>query len=494
MCGIAEKHLFIFLLYMFTGIRFISFFLVCAVSIQTAFTQTQSQAKLPSLFNKEPAGGQNDEDIIAFLKQKTFVKIFTGKHKVFVGEPLMATYKFYVASDLNDRPVVSKQPEFSGCSVKELNFDQGPEFEQLNGESFSVYTIRKVQLTPLQEGRFSLGKAFVNNMVQVFNPNDIAKVKKFNITVSNNDMEVEVQSLPEKDKPANFYGITGVFGIAARAAENKIPAGENGHLLVTIKGAGNLDAIVQPEINWPKNVQHFEGKDSQHVNQDNFPISGDRIFDIPFIGRNEGNIIIPPIQFSYFNTDLKKYETVQTDSIPVVFTKSLSKKDIYTNIVNYDISNRKYLWIVGAIAITVALLGFISYKRNKKIAAQKKTVMSSTAAPVFTPPQPQVKVKYKTDFERHLNDLQAITENKAFFTKAKSLLTTAVAEKLDSNQYSEKVLMQELVKQTCDAPFCKRAAALYETINLELYAPFDTPADLGYYFTELKQIIEELKT
>ena len=42
--------------------------------------------------------------------------------------------------------------------------------------------------------------------------------KKYNITVSNDDHAVEVTSLPEKNKPANFYGITGTFSITAAVA------------------------------------------------------------------------------------------------------------------------------------------------------------------------------------------------------------------------------------------------------------------------------------
>ena len=60
-------------------------------------------------------------------------------------------------------------------------------------------------------------------------------------------------------------------------------------MIITIKGAGNFDAINKPEILWPSNTDHFDGNDSQHVDQNNFPISGDRVFDIPFIGKKEGN-------------------------------------------------------------------------------------------------------------------------------------------------------------------------------------------------------------
>ena len=284
----------------------------------------------------------NDTDMLQMLKQKMFVKVFANNYKIFIGEPIMVTYKFYVAMNMHNRPSVTKQPEFSGWSVKELQFDQGPEFENINNEPYSVYTIRKVQLTPLQEGNLSLGKAHVNNQVEIFNAESPYVPQKFSINVSNVDMAVEVSNLPEKNKPENFYGITGVFNIKAAASKNKIPVGENGHLMITIKGAGNLEAIVEPEVTWPRSTEHFDGKDSQHVNQDNFPVSGDRVFDIPFIGKNEGIVTIPPIKFSFFNTVSKDYQTVTTDSIPVTFTSAIADRNEIAEVVEYDISNRKY--------------------------------------------------------------------------------------------------------------------------------------------------------
>jgi len=53
--------------------------------------------------------------------------------------------------------------------------------------------------------------------------------------------------------------------------------------------------------------------------------------------------------------------------------------------------------------------------------------------------------------------------------------------------------MNELIKKTCNAPVCNKAAALYEAINLNLYAPFETPADLDFYFKEVKETVEALQ-
>jgi len=461
----------------------------------SALNARQTPAVLPSLLNNQTNKNATDHDntMEALLKQKMFVKVFTNKNKIFVGEPVMAVYKFYVAMNINDQPTVTKQPEFSGCSVKELNFDQGPELENINNEPYAVYTIRKVQLTPLQQGMLSLGNASVNNTIEVLNPDDVYSTERFNITVHNTDMTIEVNELPVKNKPADFYGLTGTYTITAAAPKDKIPVGETGHLIVTIKGSGNFDAISRPEILWPANIEHFEGDDSQHVDQGNFPLSGYRVFNIPFIGKTEGIVMIPPVKFSFFNTSSKDYQTINTDSITITFSKALATKDEFTNVVNYDITNRQYLWIVPAIAVAVALIGFISYRRNKKTALKATAVTSTTAPPVFIQPPPVYHIKYRTDFSRYLKELESKTDNKTFFTKAKELLTKAVAERIDSNQYSEQFLLAELKQRTYDAPVCNKVDVLYKAFNLNLYAPYETQADLDLYFTELKQVIEELQ-
>ena len=463
-------------------------FFCCAV-----LQAQQGSSVLPSLINAEPKNNDDSISDVDMLKKKLFIKIITSKNSVFVGEPVMVTYKFYASMLINDQPSVQKQPEFTGCSVKELDFDQGPDFENINNESYAIYTIRKVQLTPLQPGLLSMGKASVNNYIQLPNANDPFNTKKYSITIVNDEADIEAKELPQKNKPADFYGIAGVFTITSSLKTNEVPVGESGHLIIAIKGSGNFDAIVKPDVKWPADIEHFDGNDSQHINQHNFPVSGERIFDIPFIGRQEGSINIAPVRFSFFNTMSERYETISTDSMQLTFSKPVDRKEEFNEAADYDVTNRKYLWIVPAIALTVALIGLISYKRNARNAAKNLPATSSTSPPVFITPQPALRIRYRTDFSRYLAELEGINTNKEFFIKAKDILTKAVAERIDSMQHSEQVLLEELKQRTYNAPVCNKVAALYEAFNLNLYAPFETTADLQFYHNELKQVVEELQ-
>ncbi|HEY2726469.1 MAG TPA: hypothetical protein VGI61_04815, partial [Parafilimonas sp.] len=132
-----------------------------------------------------------------------------------------------------------------------------------------------------------------------------------------------------------------------------------------------------------------------------------------------------------------------------------------------------------------------SYKRNK-IQQQKNVAVQSsvTPVPIF---EPVVQFRYRTDFSKHWNDLQSLTESKLFFAKAKELLLTAVSEKTDSQHNSETFLIAEL-KQKASPDLCKKTFLLLEFCNEKIYAPFETESDLHFYFYEVKATIEDLQT
>ncbi len=461
----------------------ISFFTIVYVVLMQAHSIAQPAASINDTQTKNAA----DDKIESFLKRNMFIKVNVSSNKIFVGEPVMALYKFYTS--VNGQAIVLKQPAFSGCSVNELNFDETPQTEALNGHAYTSFIVRKVQLTPVEAGTLSMGTATVSNHIEIPDNDNAFLTHKYDISISNVPVSVEVSALPDKNKPADFYGIIGSFTISVSVADKKIAAGENDHLIITIKGAGNLDAINKPVVIWPQGTEHFDGSDSQHIDQTNFPISGDRIFDIPFIGKKEGTVVIPAIGFSYFNSATKDYQTINTNSIAVTFTKAVLTKNAFTNVISYDVSNRKYLWIVGVIALVAGLIGFINYQRNKNQLKKKETVQTVTPAPVF---EPEVKFRFKTDFSRYWNELESLTDAKLFFAKAKELLLNAVKETTDTTHHSEAFLLAAL-KQKVNDDLYKKVFTLLDVCDAKMYAPFETETDLHMHFNEVKNVIEELQ-
>ncbi len=463
----------------------IYFFIAAFVVLPAKQSIAQPSSSINSTQNENEVINNKIED---FLKRSMFIKVSVSSNKIFVGEPVLASYKFYTS--VSGQAIVRKQPEFSGCSVTELSFDETPQTEAVNGHDYTSFIVRKVQLTPVEAGSLSMGTATVSNHIEIPDNDNAFLTRKYDIPISNTPVSVEVADLPDKNKPDDFYGIIGSFTISASVADKKIAAGENDHLIITIKGSGNLDAISKPVVMWPKGTEHFDGSDSQHIDQTIFPVSGDRIFDIPFIGKKEGEVTLPAIKFSYFNNTIKDYQTISTDSIGVTFTKALSKKNEFVNVVNYDISNRKYLWIVAAIAVIAGFIGFISYKKNKIQLQKHQVTQTVTPVPVF---EPEVKFKFKTDFSRYWNDIESITDSRLFFAEAKELLMMAITEFTETTHHSELFLLAKMKKKLNDETLYKKIFSLNEICNEKIYAPFETETNLHFYFNEVKHSIEALQ-
>src|SRR4051794_22762688 len=262
--------------------------------------------------------GENPEDKI---RSQIFVKTTVSKRTCFVGEPILVIYQLYTA--LYCQPKVVKQPAFNGCSLVEMTTDEPEYMDRENGKMYRVLLIRKVQLTPLQEGELLIPPAVVNNEVGFTSTENPYRLKNYSASVSSRPDSIQVKALPA-NMPTDYSGIAGgKFTISAKVDSTTVPQGENDVLQITIAGEGNIDAINQPAIKWPKGIEHFESTDSQHINKMNFPVHGNKTFAIPFIGTQQGNKVIPSVSFTFFNTTSQQFETISTQPITINVVKAL---------------------------------------------------------------------------------------------------------------------------------------------------------------------------
>jgi len=369
------------------------------------------------------------------------------------------------------QPTPGKTPAFTGCSIVELASQQAPITEVVDGKTYNVIIARNVQITPLQDGPLVLPEASVNNVVQYVTADNPSQVKELSMVVTCAPVTLTVKRLPEQNRPADFSGLVGNFTISARADSNTIPVNDNTHFTLVIMGTGNIGAINVPGISWPAGTEHFDANDTQHAHTDTFPVSGDKIFSIPFLGTKQGPAIIPPVSFSYFDPAAEKYVTVQSDTIHLNFTGPLPKTQL-PEIITEDITNRKYLWIVPAIALTVGFILIITGKRQqkekKRIAAEKEKerlwqeVIKKTEA--VKPPPP-------VNFNIALQALAEVEDERVFFSNAKQLLTKALQQKTGASTIQEGELLQTLHQQNIDAIVIEDARHIYKICNLCLYAP-----------------------
>ena len=423
------------------------------------------------------------------FKSEIFLRLVASKSTVYTGEPVLVQYKLYLS--ILAQPSPGKEPAFNGCSVIEMPPQEAPIIETVNGKRYNVVIARRVQLTPLQDGQLILPEASINNVVEYVTTDNTTQLKSYSLAATSNPVAITVKPLPEKDKPPGFSGLVGTFTISAKIDSNTIPANDNTHLTLTIKGAGNIGAVNMPAINWPANTEHFDANDTQHTSQDTFPVSGDKIFSIPFIGTKQGSMVIPPVSLSYFNPVTEKYITLYTDSLPVKVTGPLPKEQ-QKEIVTEDITNRKYLWIVPAIALTVAFVLIITGQKQRR--EKKRIVLEKEKQRLWDEMVAKAAVKKTTavNFAAALQALAEIEDERAFFNAAKELLTKALQQKFGITAAHENGILAEMQLQNTGAVLYENARHIYKICNLCLYSPIIEEGQRVLVHETLAVLVEEL--
>ncbi len=285
------------------------------------------------------------EDAKAKVNRNMHLKLEVNKATCYVGEPVVATYKLYTR--LKSESKLTQNPSFNGFSVIDLQAADitGSSTETLGGREYNVYTIRKAQLYPLQDGKIALESAELENRVKFVrdgyakNQPDIATLfDDFNnatlpaeaaidqtVFLRSDPVNVDVKPLPVNGRPADFKGAVGNFSIQSGLEKYSLERGQAGKLVVIIAGNGNLQLLTPPVINWPRGVEAFETKTSDLLSMTSIPVSGKKIFEYPFSADKPGSYVLPPVLFYYFDPAIKHYKTLSTKELAFEVSPGLYK-------------------------------------------------------------------------------------------------------------------------------------------------------------------------
>ena len=347
---------------------------------------------------------QPGEDPIEKIRKNLFMKVMVDRHTCYVGEPVVATYKLY--SRLESKSDIIKNPGFYGFSVHDMiNLaDRSQATETINGKTFDVHTVRKVQLYPLQAGTFVVDPMEVSNKVEFSRSevnkkteqeiiegvlNNPADVIHDNTVVYENEVKTEpvpviVKPLPAKNKTDSFTAAVGDFSIHASLEKNAMAKNEQCHLIVAITGKGNFTQINAPVIKWPAGIDAFEPVIKDSIDRLKVPLNGSKTFSYAFVAGKGGTYELPAVEFNFFNPDTNHFVKLETEplSLQVSFKEKEREKVIDTKKSN-PIPGVVYTWLSIGLAAMVLLSGILFWVNKKN---KRKTQQTGNHAVLSTEP------------------------------------------------------------------------------------------------------------
>ncbi|TAG99557.1 MAG: protein BatD [Sphingobacteriales bacterium] len=421
------------------------------------------------------------EQAVNKIRNNLFVRLEVDRTSVMVGEPIVATYKLYTR--LRSESRVTQRPSFNGFSVYDMaNPDQmDATKEQFQGREYNVYLLRKVQLYPLQAGTFELESLEVTNDIRFirasaldggYAPSELLRelalglnnsgaIVTESVALKNPPVSVVVKALPPAEDSSASAAV-GHFTIRSFIDVPEVHKGDVVNLEVQVAGKGNFPMIPLPNINWPSGVDVFEANSTDQVNKFVAPLSGSKLFSIPFTVNREGPLDIPPVEFVYYDVDARKYVTAKSEPLLIQVLAARPSANKPTVLQEAKPANAwKYILTI----LALVLVGGGIYILLKRSGSPEKVVQ-----PMQEP------VVIKQEIERPKDPLEEIRtafdrkDVRAFYRQLSLVIDQCMMNKY--NVDGTGAWEDQLLAKGVEASMIMEIKQLKEDAELAMYTPF----------------------
>ncbi|MDD5644238.1 MAG: BatD family protein, partial [bacterium] len=236
-----------------------------------------------------------------------FVHEYLTKQTAFAGEQIVLVTKLYYDGKINIDNL-RRIPQSSPGFISEIFTDRIQYDEKIGDTVYRVSEIRTAYF-PMDTGlQFIQGPKFEFNVYRMKKWIGI-EVEKSVLGGKRN--KVEIKPLPEEGKPPDFMGQVGSYGVFSSLSKNSASEGEPITFKFAVTGNGSVAGIKAP-------FSKLEGFNVAGIETEITDIAAgnmlerQKIFNYIVIPRKAGELIIPAVEFNYFDPAENAYKTVSS--------------------------------------------------------------------------------------------------------------------------------------------------------------------------------------
>ncbi len=263
---------------------------------------------------------------------------------LYVGEMAPIRIKAYFPPDTRGNLKSDPRPEGQGFTLHNLSEKPETGYEEIGGQTYQTLTwfagvsMAKAGEYPINvsldvtvmvpdessSGRsrprspFGRRSIFNDPFFDDFFNNTMRTLVPREVTLTSPGDPLEVRSLPQEGRPANFSGAVGDFSLGSFRLPAEAAAGEPQQVRVTIEGKGNFERMSSPVLEpagaWKSYTPKVEFKA-----EDAASFSGHKTFEFSAVPRKSGEQKVK-LAFSYFNPETGTYESIDSPQIAMNVT------------------------------------------------------------------------------------------------------------------------------------------------------------------------------
>lgn len=253
-----------------------------------------------------------------------FVTTTVDKKKAFVGEAVTMTFRFYTRVRLLNQPNY-QPPDTTGFLAEDLP-PQKQYVTTVNGTQYQVIELATA-LFPSAPGTATIGSASLECRVQDFSRDpfggdtpslfDDFFTQSRRLVLRSDPLTIAIRALPAEGRPASFQGDVGRYKISATVDKTAVALHEPLSLTVTVEGDGNVKALSKPALPSLQGFKTYETLSSLNIEKKDGRVRGSKVHTTVLKPDVTGDLVIPPIEFSFFDPETGRYQTGRTRSLTV---------------------------------------------------------------------------------------------------------------------------------------------------------------------------------
>jgi BatD DUF11 like domain len=271
----------------------------------------------------------NDNSEIESSGNELFVNLSLNRKEIYMGEHVVATVKLFTRVNISGINEI-KYPSFEGFLKSDIETPPLKTLQQenVNGTVYGTGIVQQFLLYPQMAGEIDLDPVQISVLIQQksrqsdpFFGDFFSSYQNIPKAIASKKVKLKVKPLPGK-KPDNFSGIVGSLDIKTEINKDTVDVNDAINFKVSISGKGNLKIASAPLLQLSPDIEVYDPKISDAINNGMNGTTGNKSFDYLLIPRHYGDFTIPSITYSYFNTSLGKYETLTSREYHVYVRKT----------------------------------------------------------------------------------------------------------------------------------------------------------------------------
>lgn len=276
--------------------------------------------------------GKSTADLKADENELSFVRMEISSDQLVRGQQCVLDYVLYTRQNVESFNILS-EPEFDGFyAAPPGDFRAQAKRHTINGKEYVSQILRRITLFPQKTGKYTLDPVICELAIPVegsrgsfFFSRDI---KRINFTT--NTLNITVSELPENAPPA-FSGAVGDYTMRAVINKNTVNTDDAIVIRMEIDGNGDSRIIKAPALPPIPNTSYYEPntvRDEQYFK--NGKTYNIKEFEYIIVPAKDTVLELTP-EFSYYDPELKKYETLKAGPFKVEVIQSAGSKNTDTS-------------------------------------------------------------------------------------------------------------------------------------------------------------------